>query len=44
MEEYDLVQVPTSLNVIYNFFHGLLGCIVFNLKQLIDTSIMSELT
>jgi hypothetical protein len=44
MEEYDLIQVPTSLNVIYNFFHCLLGCFLFNLKKLIDRRIMSELT
>ncbi len=44
MEEYDLIQIPASLNVMYNFFNCLLGCVVFNLKQLIDSSIMSELT
>jgi hypothetical protein len=44
MEEYNLIQIPTSLNVINNFFHGLLGCVISNLKELIDSSIMSELT
>ena len=44
MEEYDLIQVLAYLNIIYDFFYSLIGCVVLNLKQLVDSSIMRENT
>jgi hypothetical protein len=46
MEEYDLIQVRAylNMNIMYSLLHFLIVCVIINLKQLLYSSIMRELT
>jgi hypothetical protein len=44
MEQYDFVNVSASLNVLNNFFYICHWRIVFDIKELIDCVVVSELT